>query len=290
MPEGYTEEFDVPVIGEEETEDVPEETQEEPEEEPKDQTTIESLASEMGWKPKDDFQGHEDDYVDAATYIRRSKDIQDSLRQHLKDNKKKMSALEKGLEDLRTHNERVFKVQIERQKEEIESLKAKRREAIEEGDIEAVDEIEKKITRLNTEDEKTEPEQKVDPEEYQAFTSWLKENDWYKLEGVTDGNPDLTEYADKLAALPDYQIMSYPQRLKKISAKVQEMFPEEFQSKAKKPANTAVEAPSMKTSKKKYSARDLNDDQKQIMRNFVRNGIMSEQEYINDLVKIGELA
>jgi len=287
MPEGYKEEFDVPVIGSEDETPVEEPESAEPEEKTE-QDTIESLATEMGWKPKTDFQGNEDDYVDAATYIRRSKDIQDTLRQHLKDNRKKMTSLEKGIEDLRIHNERVYKAEIARQKEQLEALRSQRKEAIEEGDVAAVEQIEQKMNQLNVEDKPQ--EQKVDPEEYQAFSSWLKTNTWYNLEGVTEGNKDLTQYADKLAELPEYQILPYPQRLKKIAVKVTEMFPEEFQPKNKKPANTAVESPSLRAAKKKHSARDLNDDQRDIMRNFVRNGIMSEQEYIDDLVKLGELS
>ena len=298
MPEGYTDEFDFSedADGDEESpilEDLSEESVDEPAEEEavEDAATIESLASELGWKPKDDFQGHEDDYVDAATYIRRSKDIQDGLRQHLKDNKKKLSSLERGLDDLRVHNERVFKAELRKQKEEIKALKAQRREAIEEGDVERVEEIEEKMENLAREESSDEPEYELDPEQYEVFSSWLKDNAWYHLENVTEGNKALSEYADKLADSPEYQAMPYNLRLRKVTSKVMEMFPEEFpgNGKQKKPASNAVEAPSLKGGKRKYSARDLSPDQKAIMRNFVRNGIMKEQEYIDDLAKMGEI-
>lgn len=265
-----------------ETEEVPEEPTEEVQD-----SSLETIAIEMGWKPKSEFQGNDEDYVDAATYIRRSKDIQDTMRQHLKENKRKLTALEKGIEDLRQHNERVYKVQLEKQKEEIERLRQERRTAIEEGDVDKVEALEQKMSKLS---EKPEEKPQVDPEQYSMFTEWIKGNQWYNLDGVTEGDADMTAYADNLADLPEYQALPYKQRLNKVTAKVKEMFPEHFKGNGKpKAAVNPVEAPRMKAAQKKFSARDLNDDQKSIMRNFVRSGIMSEQEYIDDLVKIGEL-
>ena len=81
------------MAGEAEEKEVQEELEEEPEvtepdekevKEPED-PTIEDLAREQGWKPSDDFTGHEDDYVGPVEYIRRGKDIQDTMRKHLKD-------------------------------------------------------------------------------------------------------------------------------------------------------------------------------------------------------------
>lgn len=288
MPQEAIEEFESPILGEDEAEEPAQPEDEGKSQEP--EVSIETIATEMGWKPKSDFQGHEDDYVDAATYIRRSKDIQETMRQHLKENKKKLTSLEKGIEDLRQHNDRVYKVQLEQQRKQIDQLKKERREAIEDGDVARVEALDEQMTKLSETPKNEEPQ--IDPEQYSVFSEWLKSNSWYNLDGITEGNPDLTEYADNLSKMPDYQAMLYHQRLKKVAAKVKEMFPEHFKENSKpapKAAPNPVEAPHLKSAQKKFTARDLSDDQKSIMRNFVRNGIMSEQEYIDDLVKIGEL-
>ena len=77
--------------------DLGEETPEEPET-PK-EPTVEEIAKDLGWRPKDEFQGDEDNYVDPATYIRRSKDIQQSMSQHLKDNRRKLDQMDKAVKE-----------------------------------------------------------------------------------------------------------------------------------------------------------------------------------------------
>ena len=269
-------------------EDIPEET---PEETP----GVEDLATEMGWKPKDDYQGYDADYVDAATYIRRSKDINDSMRQHLKENKRKMTSMEKGLEDLKAHNERVFKTQLTKQRREIEELRKQRTEAIEQGDVAKVDKLEEEMSdlfgsALATAKPQPDKGDQPDPEQYKTFAGWHQQNPWYGVQGVAEGNVELTNYANHLADLPEYGGMSYENKLAKVTSKVREMFPEQFKASRQKTAINPVEGPSMRVPKAKHTARDLTDDQRSIMRNFVKRGLMTEQQYINDLVKIGELS
>jgi hypothetical protein len=288
-PEVETEEDIAP----EEEAEVTEET--EAAEEPKEvesPETLESVAEQLGWKPKKNFQGEDDTFVDAKTYILRSKDIQDSLRKHLKENKQKMTSLEKGLEDLKFHNERVFKTQLAQQKKQIEELKAQRKEAIEEGDVEKVDKLEVQMNELMESDNSDDkPAPKVDPEVYETFSGWIKENTWYDVQGLNEGDTDLTQYANYVSDLPEYKGLPYAHKLKKVTEKVKEMFPEHFQKTPQpKAARNPVEAPNLKSMKGRFTARDLNDTQKSVMRNFIKQGIMTEKEYIDDLVKIGELA
>jgi len=264
-------------------EDIPEET-----------PGIEDLATEMGWKPKENYQGDDADYVDAATYIRRSKDINDSMRQHLKENKRKMTSMEKGLEDLKAHNERVFKTQLTKQKREIEGLRKQRAEAIEEGDVSKVDKLEEEMSdlfnsTLATAKPQPDKDDQPDPEQYKTFVGWHQQNSWYGVKGVAKGNTELTDYANHLADLPEYGGMSYENKLAKVTSRVREMFPEQFKASRPKTAINPVEGPRMPRPKVKHTARDLTDDQRAIMRNFAKRGLMTEQEYINDLVKIGEL-
>ena len=276
----------------EEPETEAEETPEETEETPEEDTTIDDLATEMGWKPQDDFQGHEDDYVDSATYIRRSKDIQDSMRQHLKENKRTMASMQKGFEDLKAHNERVYKADLKKKEKEIVTLQEQRKEAIEEGDIDQVDKLEGEMSELLNETlppPKRHEAPEIDPEQYTTFAKWQEQNQWYGVKGVTKGNDELTNYANYLSELPEYSGLSYERKLMKVTEKVREMHPDHFKGKARGPNVNPVEAPRPSGKKAKHTARDLNDDQRNIMRNFVKRGLMTEKEYINDLAKIGEL-
>jgi len=278
-PEVEPKEKEAPDVGAE----TPEEEPEAPE------VTVKAIAKEMGWKGPDDYQGHEDDYVDAPEYIRRSKDIQDSMRQHLKDNKRKMSDMDRGIQDLKSHNEHVFKVQLSKQKQQIDELRKQRREAIEEGDVEKVDSLEGKMSTIYSSAEPppdTPPSPKTDPEEIANFEGWNKTNPWYRGKDGK-GNKGMTEYADRMADLPEYALLPYDRKLKTVTGLVRKAYPEQFRSKT--PGVNSVEAPQGSGGKRQFTSRDLSSEQKNIMDNFVKRGIMTEKKYINDLAEIGEI-
>jgi hypothetical protein len=258
------------------------------EEETEPEVTVESLATDMGWKPEDDFQG--ETYVDAATYIRKGEDIKESMRQHLKDNKRKMTAMERGIDDLKIHNERVYKVTLDKQRKEIDDLRSQKREAIEEGDADKVDEIEgRMLEKYNTLDEPPRRPPEPDPEETAAFEGWQNENAWYRARGSNSGDPEMTAYADRMADLPEYSALPYDRKINAVTEMVKKAFPDKFSSPRRTPSANAVESPRGAVGKRQFSPRDLSSDQKTIMNNFVKRGIMTEKQYINDLAEIGEL-
>ena len=277
-PEVAPDEYDV---GEEAPEETPEETPAEP--------TVEDLAKDMGWRPKDEFQGNDDTYVDPATYIRRSKDIQQSMSQHLKDNRRKMDQMDRGIKDLHDHYQQVSKVQIAKQQKEIEKLREAKREAIEEGDVSKVDEIESEmLDKYNSMETAPPPERpKPDPTHVEAFDGWKAKNDWYSAQGQ-GGDADMTAYADKMANLPEYDALPYDRKLTAVTELVKKAFPEKFQTR-RTPGSNAVEAPSGTGSKRQFTRADLSKDQRNIMNNFVKRGIMTEKQYIKDLDAIGEI-
>ena len=279
-----TEAVEVP----EDSYDVGEETPEEPET-PK-EPTVEEIAKDLGWRPKDEFQGDDDNYVDPATYIRKSKDIQQSMSQHLKDNRRKLDQMDKAVKDLHHHYETVSKAEIQKQQKVIERLRKEKREAIEEGDADRVDAIESEMLEQYSSMETSRPTPEVpepNPHDVEVFDGWKSKNDWYKVKGG-DGDPDMTAYADRLANLPEYDALPYQRKLVTVTELVKKAFPDKFQTQ-RAPTVNSVEAPRGTNSKRQFTTSDLSSDQRSIMKNFVNRGIMTEKQYIADLVKIGEI-
>jgi len=80
-----------------------------------------------------------------------------------------------------------------------------------------------------------------------------------------------------------------------VRTKVQEVFPEKFEVKVaqqtvKSPIGpkSPVERSSAKGSNATFTKADLTPDQVQIMNQFVRGGIMTEEQYVNDIAKMQE--
>jgi hypothetical protein len=270
--------------GKEPVDDVKEDFEEESEETP----TLEELAQDLGWKTRDEFQGHDDDYIPPEKYIRNSKDIQASMGKHLKENKRELASLKTALNDLKVHYQANTRVLMEEHEDKLAKLREQRIEAIEEGDRERVDDVESKMAKMyenapkfNSERD-NEPE--LDPEEVEAFENWKDANTWYS----ESGDAEMIKYADNLAVMPEIRAIPYVKRIEYITSRVKEMYPYKFKAGSRAVANP-VEGPSLSRAGKNYAARDLDPETREVMRNLVASGVMTQKEFINDLRKQGVL-
>ena len=235
---------------------------------------IESLATELGWRPKDEFSG--DDFIDAAMYIRKSRDIQDTMKSHIKEQKQQLAEMNNSVAELKTHNERVYKAEVSRLQSEVESLKNEKRTAIEDGDIAKVDELDKKIDGLKESMVEPKPETAkttANPE----FEDWVKDNGWYLKD------PEMAAYADTIA--DKHTGAPFKRLASLVTNQVKEMFPDKFPANRSTPTVSSVESAGRKTTTK-FTKADLTDGQKSIMKQFVRQGIMTEKQYIEDIKKL----
>lgn len=239
-------------------------------------TPVEALAKEMGWQEKGAFKGDDTNYVDAASYIKKGQDIQDNMRQSLKDQKRQLSDMAGSLTELKSHNERVYKAEVGQLKKELSTLKQQKKEAIEDGDVAKVGEIDEQIDTVK---ESMEPPK---PNEQQAptgdFETWIQDNDWYEKD------KEMAAYADALA--DKHEGAPFKRVAALVTKQVKEMFPDKFPtSTTKSPVNVArVEAGARKSvSDTKFTRSDLSESQKSVMRQFVKQGIMTEKQYIEDI-------
>lgn len=167
----------------EEVEESEEEAQSNPEED---------KASADGWVPKSEWieQGKDpDDWVSAKKFNERG-----SMIGQIKDLQKQVKESSKSFED---RLDRVNKFHEAQMKAKMEELKSQRREAIEQADVEAVEEFDAQIAELGVTETK-ETETKESPKQENGFTeddntlldAFNKENPW-----VMDMNNPKTPYA-----------------------------------------------------------------------------------------------
>ena len=239
---------------------------------------VKELATQLGWR--EDHTG--DDAVDAVTYILRSKDIQKSMSQHNKDLKEQLQALNGSVSALKSHNESVYKAEVKKLEGEIVALKKERRDAIELADVDKVEALDKQIDEKQKDIDAPKVDNKqpstVDNPVYDA---WIKDNAWYLEDDAMAKFADTV--AQQYAGAPLDRIYSM------VRNRVQEVFPDKFAS-TKKPVGpkSPVEGSSAKGSNVSFTKADLTPDQMQIMSQFVRGGIMTEEQYVNDIAKMQE--
>jgi hypothetical protein len=243
--------------------------------------TIESIAESMGWNP--DFEGAEGkEKLSAADYIRKGKDIQKDMRNSLKNQKRTMEEMKTAITNIQSHNEKVNKAEINKLRAQ---LKEQKKEAIIDGDVEAVEKIDSEMKDLKEQEKENKAEAK---DANKAFKAWNKKNEWY---GSDEDMTDAVDIKVKrwMRRNPDHEESDIYEQAEKIARKD---FPEYFGDTKKKEPRTVVNEAGGRTSsggKKVFTEADLNGAQKSAMNSFVRMDIMSKEQYIADLVTAGDL-
>lgn len=249
---------------------------------------VKALATQLGWR--EDHTG--EDSVDAATYILKSKDIQKSMSQHNKDLKDKLHALDISVDALRKHNESVYQAEVKKLQNEVLELKKERKSAIELADVDKVEELDQQIDEKQKDINKPKPkDDSSDKIVNPIYDEWIQDNDWYLKDD------DMAKYADTVAG--QYAGAPLDRIYKIVTDKVKEVFPDKFDSppaevkenkspEVKTPIGpkSPVESSSAKGNDATFTKDDLTPDQVQIMNQFVRGGIMTEDQYIKDISKL----
>jgi len=253
--------------------------------------TIEDIAAKLGWRS--DHVG--EDAVDAATYILRSKDIQKSMSQHNKDLKNQLSVLNGSVEALKIHNERVYQAEVKKLQAEVTELKKERKAAIELADVAKVEELDTQIADIQKDIDTPKNDKPSNVASNDVFDTWVKDNEWYLKD------PEMATYADAVAQ--NYVGAPLERIYSLVRQRVQEVFPDKFtENKDNKEVKSAgsksvdetkpigpaspVERSINKGSSTTFTEANLTQEQIAIMNQFANSGVMTKEQYINDIAKM----
>lgn len=240
-------------------------------EEPQGLSEIEQLAVEIGWNP--DYEG--DDAKTADEFIRDGREIQNTMRDGWRTDRKKIDQLTGKLNEMNGTIEQMsshFKRAIENERAEARvaynKLKAERKDAIADGDADRVDEIE---MQMQVEQQKTvvPEEPTIDPE----TRKWLKKNEWFN------------EDEDLQALAIGLEKSGVP--LDEITDRVKKLFPDHKLFRGtkpeKKPPVSPVEGGGKPPAKSRatMSVKDLTAPERAAMNDFISQGLYkNEKEYL----------
>jgi len=239
-------------------------------------TAIEQRALEMGWKPKTDFEGDEEDFIDATEFVRRK-----PLFEKIDHVGKELRETRKALKALQQHHSQVKEAEF---KAALDYLKQEKKAALADGDADRLIEIDDQIADAKAQklaQEQAQMREAAQP--HPNFVQWVDQNKWYKE------NPELRQVADQVGTAyaannptlnPD-EVLSY------VAKRIRKLYPENF-SNPNKSRPSAVEgssnAPTRSTAPR--DSFELTDEERKIMNTFIRQGIMDKEQYIRDLKAI----
>lgn len=238
-------------------------------------TPMEERALEMGWRPKEEFEGDEVDFIDAAEFVRRG-----PLFEKIETQNREIKAVKKALESFKEHYTKVQETEFNRA---LAQLKASQKQALVDGDTdlfyelnEEIDSAKEKVAELKAEQGKTITEEPpVNPQ----FLAWKNRNPWYESQSyMRVFADDLGTELAKNGEAPDVI-------LKKVEAAVRKEFPNKFRNPNKDTAQS-VESSSTRSTRTSNETVELSEQERNIMNNLVRSGTLTKEKYLADLKKI----
>ena len=241
----------------------------------------EQEAKQLGWVPKEDFNGDPDQWRPADAYLKRGKEINGFLRKDLEKiraaHATEIAELRGTLEEFKTfHNSSL----ADAKKKVIEELKAAKVEAIEQGDGARVVELDDQIEKVK---EAAKPVQQTQPEpkENKEYYSWLKDNQWYITKRNIFGDA-AEEYGHLIhAENPNLKGIDF---LNEVTERMKEGFPDLFENPARKDNKTSNSSdgrsPGGKT--KKHTYENLPEEAKKACDRFTKQKLMTQEQYLSE--------
>lgn len=238
------------------------------------ETEVEAKAREMGWNP--DKEGvDQGKWIGAEEYIARA-----PLFEKNRKLSRKVKELESSVNALKGHYTKIEGIAYEKA---LLTLKEQKIKAMEEFDHKKVAELDEEIVDMKAKSPKTEPRGKNEP--LPEFEVWRETNEWY------DKDEDLKEYADFVGVRHAAKNEGIePEDLYKfVEKKVRERFPEKFSNKNKTQQSPVAGVSKAQSKPGRPTWGSLPEHFQRAGDKFVRNGIMTRDQYIDDLIKLGEV-
>lgn len=190
---------------------------------------LEAEARRMGWRPKDEFKGPEDRWIDAGKFVKNGREVlpivqanNKALEKAMRDGEAKIARLEKTLADFSEYHSKTEQRAI---KAAMRELEARQAQAVEANDLAEVQAVTREITELTVETKAPKPVDDGPAEAQREIDAFKEANPWFDTDEV------LTSYA-RGVRVPDG--MSAKEQMKFISEKVKAAFPQKFENPARR--------------------------------------------------------
>ena len=248
-------------------------------------TEDERSAMEYGWQPKDKFTGIEENWRSAKDYLERGEMIGRIMNQTKQiDGIKKIN---RELVDL------VRKQSSKVQEKEAQDLLLKKREAIQDGDVEQAEGYEKKYNEIKSELEELQPsksEVQQAPELAQETMEFIERNKvWFNQDNKENAGMHMYAIKAEEEIYKQHPSWSVGQILNEVEKSVKENFPQMFENRNRSRASS-VESPRGRINKKReIKYEDLSGEAQDIVKTMCHGTKMSRDEYARILLDTGAI-
>lgn len=239
---------------------------------------VETQARDQGWVSKEEWveSGRtESEWRPAKEFVDRGE-----LYKSIHTTKRELKQTQQALNALQQHHRYVYEKAYQ---QALNDLKVQKRQAMRQGEFEEVEEIESRMEKLQ-EDHVTETQrlaavqQAATPSTPPEFQEFLDRNTWYMMDKGLRNEADAIGFVYLNNGGDKTQLLSH------VEKEIKKKYPEKFGS-VKRAAPNAV-APTNRGSKAPAKDDiDMDESEREVMRTFVRQGVMTEAQYKAELKK-----
>jgi hypothetical protein len=227
---------------------------------------VEQSAIAQGWKPKDKWDGPEDEWVSAKAFIKFG-DVQSQLKQV----KQEATQKEKVIKSMKDH---YVKVKDDAKKEVLDTLKRHKREALKQEDYARVAELDLQLDELQTNLDNKFKASDTQVQQVEAsnvppapeFVDWQRKNNWYvpgETTGISaDADAIGLAYAHRTPGAKPIDVLKY------VETTIKRMYPEKFTNPARREPAAVDEGVELVVESKGKSKVRLTEAEKEAARNF----------------------
>ena len=258
---------------------------------------LENKARTKGWRPLGEWHGEQEDWVDAKEFVGREKlfdRIQD-LKDQLHKNSQKF---DKEFQAMANHFAGMEKVEYNRALSELKSQLAF---AKDEKDVDGVEKLSTQLAAVEQERKiattvrhQVEQQPQADPEKFRKFK---QDNEWF------DNDKELQEEAMSIGIgySATHKEKTQEEVYAYVTKRIKQIYPEKFddmsEDEDERPVKKAASVEggtgtkkSLGTKKGKLSVGDLNEQEKEVMKTFIKRGVLTQEKYLEDIAKAKGLA
>lgn len=245
---------------------------------------VETQARDQGWVSKEEWAESgrdESEWRPAKEFVDRGE-----LYKSIHSTKRELKQTQIALAALQGHHKLVFE---KAHQQAVKDLTMERRQALRMDDVDRVEEIESELEQLKETHVKEavqfqQATAQAQPVAAPEFDSFIQRNPWYMIDG------NLKDEADALGFvyLNKPNVDKSPAKvLEYVEKRMKEKFPDKFGVKRAAP-NAVASVSRSGVTRSKSDTFDLSDSEREVMNTFVRSGVMTKEQYMNDLKKIKE--
>lgn len=240
-------------------------------------TETEKRAMEMGWRPKTEFNGDDDSFIDAKEFVRRK-----PLFDKIEIQSKEIKNVRKAIEALQTHYTAREAAAVE---SALSKLRVARQQAVSDSDGESFNAIDTEIKRVEKESERLQQLEKAptlpqQEELHPEFQAWTNRNRWYNTD------EDMRVWADGRGIKLAQEGKSPAEVLIELEKVVKKTFPQKFTNPNKSSAPDVEGGNRGTNSGGKGDGMELSEQERKIMNTLVASKTMTKEKYLEQLKAI----